>query len=354
MVAFWTAALALSILLYVLLDGFDLGVGMLFPFAPGEAGRRQMLASIAPVWDGNETWLVIAAAILFGAFPLVYSLLLSAFYLPLLVMLAGLILRGVAFEYRYKTERLRWLWDGGFVAGSYAAGFIQGATVGAVVQGLAVEGGRYAGGPLAWASPFALLCGFGLCIGYALVGSCWLARKTSGVLRGFAMRVLPRLVAALLIFLAVAFVHALLLNLAVLQRWIERPFLVLFPDDRRGRDLADLPRRAARRRPLPVPCGRAHFHCRVRDPGGGRSCLTWCRSRSPWRRRRRPTRRCASCSGGPGCSRCRSRSSTRRWSISSSATGSATTATTNRRPKARLQFPPRNARPRAASPGGHD
>ncbi|MFE1598979.1 cytochrome d ubiquinol oxidase subunit II [Methylobacterium sp. ID0610] len=229
MVDFWAGALALAILLYVLLDGFDLGVGMLFPFAPGEAGRRQMLAAIAPVWDGNETWLVVAAAILFGAFPLVYALLLSAFYLPLLVMLAGLILRGVAFEFRDKGGRLRPLWDAGFVAGSYAAGFIQGTAVGAVVEGLAVENGRYAGGPFAWASPFALLCGFGLCIGYALIGACWLAGKGAPDIRRFSLRVLPGLMAALVVFLVAVFAHAAILDLPVLRRWVERPVLVLFP-----------------------------------------------------------------------------------------------------------------------------
>ncbi|MCF4127503.1 cytochrome d ubiquinol oxidase subunit II [Methylobacterium sp. SyP6R] len=229
LVDFWAAALALSILLYVLLDGFDLGVGMLFPFAPGEAGRRQMLAAISPVWDGNETWLVVAAATLFGAFPTVYALLLSAFYLPLLLMLAGLILRGVAFEFRYKSQAMRPLWDAGFVAGSYAAGFVQGTAVGAIVEGLAVENGRYVGSPFAWATPFALLCGIGLCIGYALIGACWLAGKGAFDVRAFSLRILPRLMAALAIFLVAVFVHAAILHLPVLHRWSERPYLVLFP-----------------------------------------------------------------------------------------------------------------------------
>ncbi|MGK9233947.1 cytochrome d ubiquinol oxidase subunit II [Inquilinus limosus] len=229
MIEFWATVLALAILLYVTLDGFDLGVGMLFPFAPDETGRRQMLASISPVWDGNETWLVVAAATLFGAFPLVYSILLSAFYLPLLVMLAGLILRGVAFEFRYKTERFRWVWDAGFVAGSYAAAFIQGTAVGAIVQGLSIENGAYAGGPFAWATPFALLCGVGLCIGYAMIGACWVAGKAHGELRAFAFGALPKLLGALAAFLAVVFAWSLLIDLPVLQRWIERPLLLLCP-----------------------------------------------------------------------------------------------------------------------------
>ena len=188
-----------------------------------------MLATISPIWDGNETWLVIAGATLFGAFPLVYSTLLSAFYLPITLMLIGLILRGVAFEFRYKTTRLRSLWDAGFVIGSYAAGFIQGTAVGAIVEGLAIDNGRYVGGPFAWVSPFAVLCGLGLCIGYALAGSCWLAGKGSGQVRTFGFAVLPWLMAALVLFLLAAFSHAVLLDLPVFRRWNERPILVLFP-----------------------------------------------------------------------------------------------------------------------------
>src|ERR1700761_1124760 len=143
MVMFWVSLLAISILLYVLLDGVDLGVGLLFGVANGEARRGAMLSAVAPIWDGNETWLVVTAVVLWGAFPVVYATLLSAFYLPLLVMLAGLILRGVAFEFRYKTERLRWRWDAGFAGGSLAAAFIQGMTVGARVEGLPIENGQY-------------------------------------------------------------------------------------------------------------------------------------------------------------------------------------------------------------------
>src|SRR5277367_5848812 len=136
MIIFWAAILAISTLLYVLLDGFDLGVGILSSFARSDPRRDAMMSAIIPIWDGNETWLVVTGVVLWGAFPLVYATLLSAFYLPLLVMLAGLILRGVAFEFRYKAERLRWIWDAGFVGGSFLAAFIQGMTVGALVEGL--------------------------------------------------------------------------------------------------------------------------------------------------------------------------------------------------------------------------
>jgi cytochrome bd ubiquinol oxidase subunit II len=153
-IMFWVAILAISILLYVLLDGFDLGVGILFGLTRNEAARRSMMSAVAPVWDGNETWLVVAGVVLWGAFPLVYSVLLSAFYLPLLLMLAGLILRGVAFEYRSRTKRLRWIWDAAFAGGSLVAAFMQGLTVGALVEGLPVVGTHYTGDELSWLSPF--------------------------------------------------------------------------------------------------------------------------------------------------------------------------------------------------------
>src|SRR5438309_994354 len=171
MVMFWLSLLGLIILLYVLLDGFDLGVGMLCGLTRSETRRRAMLSAVAPVWDGNETWLVVTAVILWGAFPVAYATLLSAFYLPLLIMLAGLILRGVAFEYRNKTQRMRWLWDTSFISGSFAAAFTQGLTVGALVEGLPIANGQYSGGEFGWFSPFAALCGAGLCLGYALLGA---------------------------------------------------------------------------------------------------------------------------------------------------------------------------------------
>jgi cytochrome d ubiquinol oxidase subunit II len=229
MVMFWVTLLAISILLYVLLDGFDLGVGILFGWTRNESERHAMIMAVAPIWDGNETWLVVTAVILWGAFPVAYSILLSAFYLPLLVMLAGLILRGVAFEYRYKTQSMRWLWNWSFAGGSFAASFIQGLTVGALVEGLPVANGEYAGGEFGWFSLFAVLCGLGLCIGYALLGACWLVKKSEGELRERAYRLVPYLAVGLLIFLVVVFAYALAENLRVLGRWLERPYLFIFP-----------------------------------------------------------------------------------------------------------------------------
>lgn len=229
MILFWGTALALMMLLYVLLDGFDLGVGILFALTRDEAQRRHMLSAISPVWDGNETWLVLTAAILFGAFPRVYALVLQAFYLPMILLLVALILRGVAFEFRYKTTRLRWLWDACFSTGSALAAFLQGMTVGALVEGIPVAQGLYTGGPMSWLTPFSCLCGIGLCFGYALLGASWLVNKTDGVLRDRAYTQLPVLLVLSLIFLAINFVWVLLDNLPILSRWVDRPYLLLCP-----------------------------------------------------------------------------------------------------------------------------
>jgi cytochrome bd ubiquinol oxidase subunit II len=229
MVMFWVALLAISILIYLLLDGFDLGVGMLYGLARSEADRNTMLNTIAPVWDGNETWLVVAGVILWGAFPAAYASLLSAFYIPVIVMLLGLILRGVAFEFRHKTERLRWIWDLSFAGGSAVASFMQGVTVGALVEGLKFTNGEYSGGVFGWLSVFSVLCGIGLCLGYALLGASWLVRKCHGRVRDAARWQIRILASAVLVFLVVVFAHALIENLPIMHRWIDRPYLFVFP-----------------------------------------------------------------------------------------------------------------------------
>lgn len=229
MIEFWTAALALTLMLYVVLDGFDLGVGMLLALAPDEKSRRQMLAAIAPVWDGNETWLVVTASILFGVFPLVYATLLSAFYLPLIVMLAALILRGVSFEFRGKSLHRKWFWDWCFILGSTVAAFLQGAAIGALVSSLPISDGRYVGGAFGWCSPFALLCGLGLCLGYALLGAGWLTRKTAGDIQALAFRLLPWTLVGVVVFLVIAFAYAVALEPRVMERWIDHPVLLIFP-----------------------------------------------------------------------------------------------------------------------------
>src|SRR5271155_1080989 len=228
MILFWAGLLAVTTSLYVLLDGFDLGVGILFALAE-EPNRRKMLSAISPVWDGNETWLVVTGTVLFGAFPAAYAALLSAFSLPLVVMLCALILRGVAFEFRYKSLGFRWFWDLGFAGGSFVATFIQGMTIGALVEGLPMRDGHYVGGTLGWFSPFAALCGLGLVLGYSLLGASWVVRKCDGVIRDRAYRLLPVLTIGVLVFLAIAFVSALAMHLGVMDRWFERPYLLLFP-----------------------------------------------------------------------------------------------------------------------------
>jgi cytochrome d ubiquinol oxidase subunit II len=229
MVYFWVSVLALSILLYVLLDGFDLGVGILYGFAREDKTRRAMMSAVAPVWDGNETWLIVSGVVLWGAFPIVYATLFSAFYLPLLFMLAGLILRGVAFEFSNEAQNLRWVWDAAFAGGSLVATFMQGTMVGALVQGLPILNGNYAGGEFSWLSPLAVLSGLGLCLGYALLGACWLVHKSEGDVEAAGFRLIPALSFASLAVLAALFGFALSQQLRVLDRWTERPYLFVFP-----------------------------------------------------------------------------------------------------------------------------
>ena len=227
MLEFWSAALALSLLLYVLLDGFDLGIGILFLFAPSERHRRTMMDAVSPVWDGNETWLIISGATLFAAFPAAYAILLGAFYLPVIVMLCGLILRGVAFEFRLKSRRLRWLWTAGFGIGSIVAALMQGTAIGAFVQELPVRDGIYVGGPFAFVSAYAVLCGLGLVLGYALLGAAWLIHKADGPIRDFGYRVMPPLMAGLAVFLALAALGLFGFHMRVARAWIERPLLLV-------------------------------------------------------------------------------------------------------------------------------
>jgi cytochrome bd ubiquinol oxidase subunit II len=226
---FWAGVIAFAILIYVLLDGFDLGVGILFGTTRDQRFRATMMSAIAPFWDGNETWLVLIGASLFGAFPMIYAIFLPAFYLPVALLLFGLIFRGVAFEFRYRSEGMRWLWDWGFCLGAVLAAFVQGAAIGTMVQELPVVDGRFAGGSFIWLTPFSVLCGVGLVIGYALLGAAWLVLKTGGALREWAYRRVGWLLAGVLAFLFVAFVFALAKHLRVMDRWVQLPWLLVFP-----------------------------------------------------------------------------------------------------------------------------
>ena len=206
---FWAAVIALSILVYVILDGFDLGVGILFGTTREQNHRLHMMDTIAPFWDGNETWLVIIGAGLFATFPVVYAVFLGAFYLPVLLLLIGLIFRGIAFEFRYRSVKTRWLWDLGFSLGSTVVAFVQGSAVGALMRGLPVAQGQFAGTSFEWLHPFSVLTGVGLVFGYALLGAGWIVLKSEGDLRDWAYRRIPWLAAAVFGVLGLAFAVSL-------------------------------------------------------------------------------------------------------------------------------------------------
>ena len=226
----WAVIIIFGVMMYVIMDGFDLGIGILFPLFPVGGERDRAMNSIAPVWDGNETWLVLGGGGLMAAFPLAYAIVLPALYAPLIAMLLGLVFRGVAFEFRWRDPGHRRWWDAGFSAGSLVATLAQGVTLGALIQGIAVEGRTYGGGWWDWLTPFSLLTGMSLVVGYALLGSGWLIWKTSGGLqaqaRGLARLLLPSLLAAIgLVSLATPFVEP-----QYFERWFDRPgILVALP-----------------------------------------------------------------------------------------------------------------------------
>jgi cytochrome d ubiquinol oxidase subunit II len=219
----WAAIIAFAVFMYVLMDGFDLGVGILFPFAPGHAERDRMMNSVAPVWDGNETWLVLGGGGLMAAFPLAYAVILPALYMPLLVMLIALIFRGVAFEFRFKAETSRHLWDKAFHYGSLLATFAQGIALGSFIQGFEVTGRDYTGSTFAWLTPFSLLTGVGLVAGYVLLGASWLILKTDGPLQDWAFKVARRALFAVLVFVALVSLTTPLLESAIAARWFSWP-----------------------------------------------------------------------------------------------------------------------------------
>jgi cytochrome d ubiquinol oxidase subunit II len=226
---FWAGVLGSAILVYVILDGFDLGVGILFGTTRNEAHRAGMMATIAPFWDGNETWLVVIGAGLFAAFPDAYAVLLSAFYFPVLLMLLGLIFRGIAFEFRYRSARMRRIWDGGFFLGSVVVAFTQGAAVGAMMGGLPVANGQYVGDPLSWLHPFAILTGIGLLLGYALLGAGWLVLKSEGDLRAWARDRVGWLAGAVFGALVLAFGVTFDYDALARSNVLARPWALAFP-----------------------------------------------------------------------------------------------------------------------------
>jgi cytochrome d ubiquinol oxidase subunit II len=225
----WGLLLATAVFLYVVMDGFDLGIGILFPAIRGKEDRDVMVNSVAPVWDGNETWLVLGGGGLLAVFPLAYSIVLPALYMPLILMLLALIFRGVAFEMRFRAETpsAELWWDRGFWLGSTVAAFCQGLALGAFVQGIRVEGRAYAGGWWDWVTPFSLLTAVAVVVGYGLLGACWLVWKTEGPLQDRARGLARRLGVAVLAFIAAVSAVMPFLQPAFAARWFGFPTLLI-------------------------------------------------------------------------------------------------------------------------------
>lgn len=232
LVPIWTVIMALAVFMYVLLDGFDLGVGILYPWAPSTEERGVMMASVVPIWDGNETWLVMGGAGLLAAFPLAFVILMPALYFPILLMLLGLAFRGVAFEFRLKATRWRQAWSAALFGGSLVAAFAQGLVLGSYVRGFQVVDGRFAGTSWDWLHPFVLVTGLGVVSGYALLGATWLVMKTEGDLQDWARRQSRRALAATGMFVVAVSVYTPFVHPRVHARWLTEshwPWLAPLP-----------------------------------------------------------------------------------------------------------------------------
>ncbi len=219
----WAALLGAAVAFYVILDGFDLGTGILFPTAGNERERDQMMGSIAPFWDGNETWLVLGGGGLWVAFPQAYAVIMPALYLPIIVMLLALVFRGVAFEFRAVAESSKRYWNVAFAGGSTLAAFCQGLILAGLIEGIKVENGAFAGGPFDWASPFALIVGLGVVAGYALLGATWLIYKTEGPVAERARMQAKVLLLAVLVFMGVVSLWTPLAFERIAARWFSTP-----------------------------------------------------------------------------------------------------------------------------------
>jgi len=215
----WFAVIGFGVLMYVLLDGFVLGLGVLAPFAEDGDQLDHMMTTAAPIWDGNETWLVLGGAGLLAAFPRAYAIILSALYLPVLLMLIALVFRGVAFEFRFKAQRGKRFWGAAFAVGSLLTAFAQGVILGALVEGMALEEGKYAGGALDWFSPFSMLTGAAVVSGYALLGSGWLILKTEGRLQQMARTLTRPLVLVVAAFMGLVSAWLPFLDSQIMARW---------------------------------------------------------------------------------------------------------------------------------------
>jgi cytochrome bd ubiquinol oxidase subunit II len=219
----WTAILALGVFFYVALDGFDLGVGMLYNFAPDREARNLIMNSVTPVWDGNETWLILGSVGLFAAFPVAFAILIPAVYFPILLMLLALIFRGLSFEFRYRDAEHRTFWDHGFAFGSALAAFAQGIVLGAFIQGFAVDGRHFAGSSLDCFTPFSIFTGIALMFGYSLLGAGWLVMKTEGGLQAWARRLGRYCLIGTSVAVAVVSLWTPLVDPQIAQRWFSWP-----------------------------------------------------------------------------------------------------------------------------------
>lgn len=219
----WAGLIGLAVAMYVVADGFDLGVGILFTSAQSENWRDRMMLSVAPIWDGNETWLILGGGGLLAVFGLAYAIILPALYLPLLLMLIALVFRGVAFEFRFKAERSKRVWDWAFHLGSLAATFAQGLVLGAFVQGFKVSGKQFAGGAFDWLTPFSLATGVGLVCGYGLLGATWCVMKTEGDLHQWARRTAVKFLIATMGLMAIVSLWVPFLGVQIEQRWFSWP-----------------------------------------------------------------------------------------------------------------------------------
>lgn len=225
----WAIIIAFGVMMYVIMDGFDLGIGILFPFVRERAQRDTMVGTVAPVWDGNETWLVLGGAGMFAAFPIAYATILSALYLPLMFMLAGLIWRGVSFEFRFKAEeRQKPFWDGAFAFGSYLATFCQGVSLGAFINGFQLSGSVFAGGALDFITPFSVFTGFALIVAYALLGSTWLVMKTDGALERQMKGLAQWISIALFFVILIVSAWTPIEHPSVAARWLRLPNVFFF------------------------------------------------------------------------------------------------------------------------------
>ncbi len=223
----WAGIIAFAVLVYVVLDGFDLGIGILFPFLKDEGERDLAMNSVAPVWDGNETWLVMGGGGLLAVFPVVYATVLPALYAPLIAMLLALVFRGVAFEYRWRTERWKWVWNLAFFGGSLVAALMQGIALGALVQGIEIENRAYAGGWWDWLTPFSILTGIGVAVGYTLLGATWLILKIEGAFQERMRQAAFKLAIATLSLIGAVSIVTPFLDPVYFDHWFSWPKIAL-------------------------------------------------------------------------------------------------------------------------------